>query len=161
METFKHVSIGFIIGIFSSTLLFHYVCSFSKGRGTETVRVDTVIKTVPVPEKSVITRYVVEPIDIPEMGDVPPPIDVIRLDTTGQNVIISITKKEYKTDDYRAIVEGYKPELSFIETYNKTTTKNVKIKPRWGIGLQVGYGTDFKTVTPYVGFGLQFNLLTF
>lgn len=32
-------------------------------------------------------------------------------------VLIPITSKEYKTDNYRAIVSGYKPSLDFMEVF--------------------------------------------
>jgi len=76
-------------------------------------------------------------------------------------VPVPIERKEYKTDEYFAIVEGYKPALSYIETYNKTTyvTEYVTTKQRWGLGIQAGVGYGNK-VTTYVGVGVQYNLKT-
>ena len=36
----------------------------------------------------------------------------------------------------------------------------VKANPRWGVGLQGGVGVGKSGVTPYVGVGVQYNILT-
>ena len=73
-------------------------------------------------------------------------------------VLIPITSKEYKTDDYRAVVSGYKPSLDFMELYrdNKIITLTpLQKKKRWGLGLQAGYGYPGGW---YVGAGISCNL---
>src|SRR5699024_6639580 len=58
-------------------------------------------------------------------------------------VLVPITSKEYKTNDYRAIVSGYNPSLDFMEVYRDKeiiTLPSVPQKKRWGLGLQAGYG---------------------
>lgn len=94
-------------------------------------------------------------------------IDTIKYyinDTTLIYVPINIERKEYLTDDYKAIVEGYKPKLSFIEIYNKDRIINkemteTKIK-RFGIGIQAGagYGLINKKPDLYIGIGAHFTL---
>ena len=69
-------------------------------------------------------------------------------------MIIPITSKEYKTDDYRAVVSGYKPSLDFMEVYREKEIITLKPK-RWGLGLQVGYGYPSGL---YVGGGVSYNL---
>lgn len=77
-------------------------------------------------------------------------------------VPLPIERRTYHTDEYKAIIEGYKPRLVYIETYKQTEIQKVRIKPhRWGIGLQVGYGTNFTNVTPYIGIGLTYNMVNF
>ena len=97
--------------------------------------------------------------------------DVVRVDsipyyvTTTDTVYVQvpIERKEYRTVDYYAVVEGYKSELVEIETYNKTMfidrVETYKAKSRWGLGLQLGFGYGEK-VSPYIGVGLQYNLVT-
>lgn len=73
-------------------------------------------------------------------------------------VLIPITSKEYKTDDYRAVVSGYKPSLDFMELYrdNKIITLTpLQKEKRWGLGLQAGYGYPGGW---YVGAGISCNL---
>lgn len=83
-------------------------------------------------------------------------------DTVTVYVPLPIERRTYHTDEYKAIIEGYKPRLVYIETYKQTEIQKVRIKPsRWGIGLQVGYGTNFTNVTPYIGIGLTYNIVNF
>lgn len=71
---------------------------------------------------------------------------------------IPIEKKEYKTDNYRAIVSGYKPSLDLVEIYSKTQTITVTPKKkRWGLGLQAGYGYPGGW---YVGAGISYNIFS-
>ena len=74
-------------------------------------------------------------------------------------VLIPITSKEYKTDDYRAVVSGYKPSLDFMELYrdNKIITlAPLQKKKRFGLGLQAGYSYPGGA---YLGIGISCNLL--
>lgn len=74
-------------------------------------------------------------------------------------VLIPITSKEYKTDDYRAVVSGYKPSLDSMELYKDkeiiTLIPSLK-KKRWGLGLQAGYSYPGGW---YVGAGVSWNLV--
>ena len=73
-------------------------------------------------------------------------------------VLIPITSKEYKTDDYRVVVSGYNPSLDFMEVYrdNKIITLSpLQKKKRWGLGLQAGYSYPGGW---YVGAGVSYNL---
>lgn len=73
-------------------------------------------------------------------------------------VLIPITSKEYKTDDYRAVVSGYKPSLDFMELYrdNKIITLTpLQKKKRFGLGLQAGYSYPGGW---YIGVGGSYNL---
>lgn len=89
----------------------------------------------------------------------------ILIDTTTDRIVegdsipalIPITSKEYKTDDYRAVVSGYNPTLDFMEVYrdNKIITLSPLQKKRWGLGLQAGYGYPGGL---YFGAGVSYNL---
>lgn len=70
-------------------------------------------------------------------------------------VALPIERKEYKTNEYHAIISGFHPHLDFMETYNKIQTITSKPK-RWGFGLQAGYGYPDGG---YVGVGISYNLL--
>ena len=87
----------------------------------------------------------------------------ILIDSSGNEIIgdsapvlIPITKKEYRTDQYRAIISGYHPNLDSIETYCKKEIITIQPKrKRWGVGLQAGYGYPGGA---YVGIGMSYNL---
>lgn len=146
------LAIGFLIGLV-----------FDKCSPDKPVRVKTEVVTIndtirdTVPEQ--VNRYIVR-VDSVEVWVRD---SVLVRDTVY--VHIPIERKEYKTDNYFAIVEGYKPRLHYIETYEKTVyetkIERYKTKPRWGLGVQVGYGYNLNDkVHPYIGLGLQYNLLT-
>lgn len=81
--------------------------------------------------------------------------DTLR-DSVYIPVPIPIERKEYRTDDYRAIVSGYRPRLDLMEVYRKTRTVTVTKEPkRWGIGPAAGFGIPGGW---YVGIGVSYDL---
>lgn len=119
---------------------------------------DTVVDTVeyrqPVPIDSIVLRYV--PIKLPVA-------DTVRADSVY--VEVPIQQKEYKDSTYRAWVSGFNAKLDSIQIYQRTITVTQHIRApyrRWGLGLQVGAGysgTD-KKISPYIGIGISYNILT-
>lgn len=76
--------------------------------------------------------------------------------------------KEYKDSTYYARVSGINAYLEEIKVFPRTeykyitTTEKVYEKPRkWGIGIQVGYGAGKNGIQPYIGVGIQYDLLRF
>ena len=92
-------------------------------------------------------------------------VPVIVRDTIRDTVWIElpIESREYKSEEYYAIVEGYNPLLKSIEVYPKTayitTTETIKERKRWGVtlGVQGGYGFTPKGWQPYAGVGISFG----
>lgn len=122
-------------------------------RDTVTV-VDTLVREIPVPYPVEIVRV--------DTCYLPGTVDTVRIP-----VAVPIERKVYETNDYRAVVEGYRPELVSMDIYRQTqfvtrTTPAAKPK-RWGIGVQVGYGymPTINKAVPYIGIGLQYDLWTF
>ncbi len=79
-------------------------------------------------------------------------------DTLSDSVLvpIPIERKEYVTEDYRAVVSGYRPSLDVMEVFRKTQTVTVTEKAkRWGIGPQAGFGVPGGW---YVGVGVSYHL---
>lgn len=81
------------------------------------------------------------------------------------SVQIPITQRVYETEQYRAVVSGYRPNLDDLVIYQPTQVVRIKDKPkRWGIGVQVGYGMTVNgkpQFTPYIGIGVSYNLFAF
>lgn len=128
------------------------------------IRHDTVYARVPEPTKVTVIRYdtirrILKPVDESKVFADGTKINSIR-DTTqartphSDEIIIPIESKEYKTDNYRAIVSGYKCNLDTMTLYSKVTTITehiTKLKsPRWSIVAGVGVGYN-KEVLPYIG----------
>lgn len=78
------------------------------------------------------------------------------------NVAIPITQKEYKSESYFAIVEGYNPTLKHLELYNTNTIKETvaqKKSPLFGVMFGAGVGWTGKGFAPYVGVTVGINLI--
>jgi hypothetical protein len=85
-------------------------------------------------------------------------------DTVLREVAVPIERRVYASEDYRAVVEGFRPELVEVELYRKTaivTTQTTLQSPpqRWGIGVQAGVGFTPKGAVPYVGIGIQYCIV--
>ena len=83
---------------------------------------------------------------------------------TAQTVMLPITQQVYRDTTYTAWVSGYHPQLDSIEVYPRTLivrqTALPAAKPRrWSFGIQAGYGLTPKGMQPYVGIGININLL--
>ena len=114
------------------------------------VLTDTIIKFQPKPYKVTI----IDTIYLPQQPQIPqkPQIDTL----IRQEVI-------YKDSTYTAVVGGIEPYLKSIEIYPKTiyvnnnTTTMIKVRSRFGLGVQAGYGYGRNGLQPYVGVGVQYN----
>jgi len=74
-------------------------------------------------------------------------------------------QKVYQDSTYRAVISGVMPSLDTMDVYRKTTTITVNnivreyTNPRWSVGIQAGYGVSKAGLSPYVGVGVQYNLI--
>jgi hypothetical protein len=95
-------------------------------------------------------------------------IDNLPMAKDSTEVVIPIFTKVYQDSTYRAVISGYNASLDSIQIYRNTVyvdhfregTKMVR-PGRWAISLQVGYGTDFRGMRPYLGIGVSYNLFEF
>ena len=113
------------------------------------VLTDTIIKFQPKPYKITI----IDTIYLPQQPQQPQIDTLIRKEVT------------YKDSTYTAVVGGIEPYLKSIEIYPKTiyvnnnTTTTIKVRSRFGLGVQAGYGYGRNGLQPYVGVGVQYNLI--
>lgn len=110
--------------------------------------VDTIHDSIPYPVYETLVQTIPEPF---------PVYITLDGDTVKEPVYVPlpITQKEYKTDDYRLSISGYKPNLDYTEVYRRTEyiTKTITPPRRWGIGVIAGYGIGKHGLSPYVGLG--------
>lgn len=109
--------------------------------------VDTIHDSIPYPVYETLVRTIPEPF---------PVYITLDGDTIKEPIYVPvpITQKEYKTDDYRLSISGYKSNLDYIEVYRRTEYITKTISPRrWGIGAIAGYGIGKYGLSPYVGIG--------
>lgn len=95
---------------------------------TTEIRWDTVRVEVPVPYKVEKVREVSVPVYVSTPADT---VVVTRVDSVLVEVPVDIERREYKSDNYRAVVSGavigdYHPSLDEIHVYAKTETKVIK-----------------------------------
>lgn len=119
------------------------------------VRIDTVKVDTPVPVHHYIkekdTTFIV--------------LTDVKVDTVKELVFLPREYMVYKDTSYRAVVSGVQPRLDSIEIYQhntvQTITKTVKVpdKKRWGLGVNVSAGWDGKEIKPFVGIGVQYNII--
>lgn len=161
------MSVNKVIAILAGVVFILAVVGvFFLGRATKTleplereVERDTVIVRDTVRE-----RYP-EPVVEYRTRNVYLPVPVIERDTIRDTVLVElpITEREYKGEEYYAIVEGYDPKLKYFEVYPRTayinTTETIAKRKRWGVtlGVQGGYGFTPKGWQPYAGVGVTFG----
>lgn len=130
---------------------------------TDTTRVvvyDTVTCRKPIAVDSVVLRY--ETIKVRKVVS-----DTIKVVDSAEDTVaveIPITQKHYADSTYSAWVSGYDPCLDSIKVYPRTEvvtiTKQIQDKPkRWGIGIHGGVGYGKGGFTPYIGIGVQYNII--
>ena len=110
------------------------------------IRVDTIRDSIPYPVYETVIQTVPElfPVYITLGGD------TIR---EPVYIPVPITQKEYRKEDYRLSISGYKPNLDYIEIYRKTEQITKVVDRRFGIGITAGYGIGRNGLSPYVGIG--------
>ena len=120
------------------------------------VRVDTVL--LPVMEDPDVDIDSTLPDSMPVMED--PDVDIDSTLPDSMPVIIPIMEREYRTDDYRILINGYNPELKSVELYRPTMLGTIKQRnKRWGIGLSAGYGIGSGGFSPVLAVTINYNLL--
>lgn len=129
---------------------------------------DTIPYYRPIPKDSFIVRYRTD--ILPVVSKVSKGYDnndsllsqsVEQVGGDSAAVVIPITQKVYEDSTYKAWVSGYEPQLDSIFVYQKTQVINhyIREKPKhWGIGLQIGYGSNGKALQPYIGIGVNYNI---
>lgn len=123
---------------------------------------DTVTYDSAVPKDSIVIRYEIQ--RLPVVNDsTPQQKDSIVHHLPEQDstdVVIPITQKHYKEDDYELWISGYRAALDSIRLFRKESMLKpvvpLKRNKRWGFGLQAGYGVPGGW---YVGGGVSYNLV--
>ena len=111
---------------------------------------DTIRDTLLLPQKIYLTRIDTVYMRLPH-------------DTVKVPVLVPIERKVYETEDYRAVVSGFLPNLYSMEIFPRTKviTRSVETataaKRRWirfGIGVGVGYDPFKRSLHPTIQAGV-------
>ena len=153
--------LGLLLGVFSALCCFKIQHSKSDRHFADTIHTiihDTTHYRMPIAYDSVVIRYQNKYAVVNKTV-----IDTITV-TAGDSipVVIPITQKAYKDSAYEAWVSGYEPKLDSINVFSKTVIQTIT-KPiankRWGLGINAGYGYANGNFGPYIGIGVQYNLI--
>ena len=160
MDRIKYILLGVIAGMVICLLNGWASCHRTTDKEVITITdtlvlTDTIIKFQPKPYKVTI----IDTIYLPQQPQQPQQPQKPQIDTLIQQEVI------YKDSTYMAVVGGIEPYLKSIEIYPKTiyvnnnTTTTIKVRSRFGLGVQAGYGLSRNGLQPYVGVGVQYNLI--
>jgi hypothetical protein len=186
-ETVKAALVFMLAGLACGIIIGLYL---GRGHG-DTVRVErdtvTIVKTIadysPTANDSVQVRYITKFLPIvrhdtisnytrdtiirevysqDSRENIPP----LYASVDSAAVVIPITQKRYESEDYRAYVSGYEPNLDSIFVFPKTTTiRERRSKPpdKWHIGLHggIGYGFKSRQAEPFIGIGISYSIISF
>lgn len=114
---------------------------------------DTIVATKPI----YVTKRVVDSVLVP-VGD------TIRLRDT---LYIALEREQVRWEDSLAVVwaSGVRPQVDSVHHFREqvviTKETPVPVRSRWGIGINAGYGFGKNGLSPYVGVGVSYNLLSF
>lgn len=160
MERIKYILLGVIAGLVICFINGWTSCHRTTDKEVITITdtlvlTDTIIKFQPKPYKVTI----IDTIYLPQQPQKPQKPQKPQIDTLIRQEVI------YKDSTYMAVVGGIEPYLKSIEIYPKTiyvnnnTTTTIKVRSRFGLGVQAGYGYGRNGLQPYVGIGVQYNLI--
>ena len=143
------VLLGFLVG---------QRCPRNGGGETPTPKVDTLVirDTIKVTEAISVTKRVVDSIPYPVT-------DTLRMRDT---LYVILEREQIRWEDSLSVVyaSGVMPQVDSVihHTENLIITKEIPVikKTRWGLGVQAGVGAGKGGLTPYVGVGLSYNLLS-
>ena len=143
------VLLGFLVG---------QRCPRNGGGETPTPEVDTLVirDTIKVTEPISVTKRVVDSIPYPVT-------DTLRLRDT---LYVYLEREQIRWEDSLAVVyaSGVMPQVDSVIhlTQSLIITKEIPVikKTRWGLGVNAGYGVGQGGLTPYIGIGVSYNILS-
>ena len=116
---------------------------------------DVLIKEIPVPV------YVADSSAIDSLLN-----ECARLERVSDSLqlVLLRVQRHYSDSTFDAWVSGVDPRLDSIKTYqtNMLITKEIPVikKTRWGLGVHTGVGAGNDGLTPYIGIGVSYNILS-
>ena len=118
---------------------------------------DVLIKEIPIPV------YVADSSAIDSLLN-----ECARLERVSDSLqlVLLRVQRHYSDSTFDAWVSGIDPRLDSIKTYqtNMVITKEIPViqvkKTRWGLGVNAGYGVGQGGLTPYIGIGVSYNILS-
>ena len=131
---------------------------------TRVTVVDTISYYHPIPKDSTVLRYVTKtlPAAKPDTAASVPAQPTAHTDSVA--VVLPISQKAYETEDYRAYVSGYEPNLDSIFVNRRTVKETVTIvkqkDKRLGFSVVAGAGWGIINKKPdiFVGGAIAYRV---
>lgn len=92
---------------------------------------------------------------------------LFSIDSVLVEVLVPIEKKIFQDSNYKAEISGYKVSLDRMEVYPRTEQVIINRpvtqykRSKIGLGISAGYSITPKGFQPYIGVGLNYNIITF
>ena len=88
--------------------------------------------------------------------------------TKNDTLYVVMARDQIRWEDSLSVIyaSGVDPRVDSVihHTENMVITKEITViqvkRTRWGIGVQAGYGAGKEGLTPYLGVGVSYNLLS-
>ena len=155
--TYILIGVGLAVAVLLGFLVGH---RYPQNKPVEPIkeRVDTLVirDTIKVTEPIYVTKRVVDSIPYPVT-------DTLRLRDT---LYVILEREQIRWEDSLSVVyaSGVMPQVDSVihHTQSLIITKEIPVikKTRWGLGVQAGVGAGKGGLTPYLGVGVSYNLLS-
>lgn len=123
-------------------------------------RVDTMVihDTITHSEPVSVVKKVIEKVLVPVVDSV----------SVHDTLFVYLEREQVRWEDSLSVVyaSGINPQVDSVTHYiterliTIETSVPVKVKSRWGLGLVGGYGVGREGLSPYVGVGVSYNILS-
>lgn len=161
MKGWKYILTGIGVAVAILILfLFDRIIPRNAPQEPQSIRVDTLFirDTIKVTEPVYVTRRMVDSVLVPVT-------DTIKLRDT---LYVFLEREQIRWEDSLSVVyaSGVRPEIDSVIHYAErmVIVKEIPVvrvkKTRWGVGIQAGAGATRDGLTPYVGVGVSYNLLS-
>jgi len=178
MRPWKYIlmGMGIVVAILIGFLVGHRCGRIAPGEPL-TPRVDTLVirdtnkVTEPKrdPSPDVLVKEIPVPVFVADSSAIDSLLNVCaRLERRGDSLqlVLLRVQRHYSDSTFDAWVSGVDPRLDSIKTYqtNMVITREIPViqvkKTRWGVGIQAGFGAGKDGLTPYLGVGASYNILS-
>ena len=160
----KYLCLLVALNLIAAAFITSSLLGYRKGRQGQEVTIETKVDTLVIRD----TIKQIEPLFVERK--------VVKIDTLAvrdtltlrDTLYVFLEREQIRWEDSLAVVyaSGVNPQVDSVIHYTNDriitieTVKTIKEKSRWGVGIQAGVGVGTKGVSPYVGIGVNYNILS-